>query len=283
MSTQFCLAAAAIAVTTGCALAADLPSHKAPAPIAAPAPPAIWTGFYAGVNAGYAFQSDRSLALSSVSLSPLAPIIAWAAEANGAFPAGADGFIGGGQAGYNFQLGNFVLGFEADFQGIAAGGGGSSAFVAAPFGANTFFSQNTASQSLDYLGTARGRVGYLLTPTLLLYGTGGLAYGGARTSASVFQFSAANGFFGAGSTSASDLLVGWTAGAGAEWKFDRNWSVKLEYLYYDLGRIEQDFILFRPVGPFAASHASARFDGHIVRVGVNYHFDFGPAPVIAKY
>jgi len=283
MSTRICLAGAAIALTTGCALAADLPSRKAPAPIAASAPPAIWTGFYAGVNAGYTFPADRSLSLSSVSLSPLAPIIAWAAEANGVYPAGSDGFIGGGQAGYNFQLGNFVLGFEADFQGLAANGGGSDSLVVGLFGANTFFSDNRASQSLDYLGTARGRVGYLLTPTLLLYGTGGLAYGGARTSASVLQFSSTNGFFGAGSTSASELLVGWTAGAGAEWRFDPNWSVKLEYLHYDLGRLEQDFILFRPVGPFAASHTSARFDGHIVRVGVNYHFDFGPAPVIAKY
>jgi len=271
-----------IALTTGCAVAADLPSRKAPAPLAVAAPP-LWNGFYAGLNAGYAFRADSGLALSAVPLSPLAPIVAWAAEAHGLLTAGSDGFIGGGQAGYNFQLGDFVLGFEADFQGLATGGGGSDTLVAGLFGANTFFSDNRASKSLDFLGTARARVGYLLTPTLLLYGTGGLAYGGARTDASVFQFSSANGFFGAGSTSASDLLIGWAAGGGAEWKFDRNWSVKLEYLHYDLGRLEQNFTLFRPVGPFAAAHTSARFDGHVVRVGVNYHFDFGPAPVIAKY
>ncbi|WP_036292881.1 outer membrane protein [Methylosinus sp. PW1] len=271
MSTRFCLAGAMLALASGGAVAADLPSRKAPAPIAAPAPP-LWTGFYAGVNAGYTFQSDSSLALSSTSLSPLAPIIAWAAEANGLFRAGSDGFIGGGQAGYNYQLGDFVLGFEADFQGLATGDGGSDTLVTARFAANTFFSDNRASKSLDFLGTARGRVGYLATPTLLLYGTGGLAYGGVRSAASVFQFSANNGFFGAGATSASDLLIGWAAGGGAEWKFDPNWSVKLEYLRYDLGRLEQSFTLFRPVGPFAASHTSARFEGHVVRVGVNYHF-----------
>ena len=97
------------------------------------------------------------------------------------------------------------------------------------------------SYSLDYLGTVRARVGYLLTPALLAYGSGGLAYGQANliTQTSLFAAapSGALAGFAAGSANYSNLLVGWTAGGGMEWMFHPNWSVKAEYLYYDLGAV----------------------------------------------
>ena len=99
--------------------------------------------------------------------------------------------------------------------------------------------------------------------------------------------------FGAGNF--SDTRVGWTAGAGLEWMFWPNWSTKVEYLYYDLGNVTftngvlaTSYLTPRLAGPTlsaaVASQSRTRFDGHIVRVGVNYHFNWGaPAPVYAKY
>jgi outer membrane immunogenic protein len=136
---------------------------------------------------------------------------------------------------------------------------------------------------------------------LLIYGTGGLAYGGVSSSASIFQ---ANNdcssplpgpcLAPAASTSGSrsSTQVGWTAGGGIEWMFLPNWSAKLEYLYYDLGSLTYTLPplvsigeSFRPVtAALVATQASTRFAGNIVRAGVNYHFNWGaPAPVVANY
>jgi len=88
----------------------------------------------------------------------------------------------------------------------------------------------------------------------------------------------------------SNTRVGWTAGGGIEWLFAPNWSVKAEYLYYDLGSVTyglsplQNFnsagTLFTSGSPFSRT----RFTGNIVRAGLNYHFNlWGPGPIVAKY
>ena len=86
---------------------------------------------------------------------------------------------------------------------------------------------------------------------------------------------------------ASSAQVGWTAGAGLEWMFARNWSAKMEYLYYDLGSvsISGPLQLYSERGTsYGASQSSAQFNGHVVRTGLNYHFGSStPAPVLAKY
>jgi outer membrane immunogenic protein len=97
-----------------------------------------------------------------------------------------------------------------------------------------------ASKSMDYFGTVRGRIGFLATPTLLVYGTGGLAYGGIHSSTLIGQAitgapAVPNIYSAFGSV--SNTRVGWTAGGGVEWLFLPNWSIKLEYLYYDLGSV----------------------------------------------
>lgn len=158
---------------TAPAAAADL-SYPAPAAYA-PAPVFTWTGFYIGANAGYGWgEADYS------------PDV--------------DGFIGGLQAGYNWQgAGPLVLGIEADLQYADVS---SSAFT------------------LDYFGTVRARLGYAFDQ-FLVYGTGGFAYG--------------RGTFETFGLSNSQNQFGWTVGAGAEYAIDNNWSVKGEYLYLDLG------------------------------------------------
>lgn len=278
---------AALWTPLAAALAADLPSHKEPPPAFVPPPPVLsWTGFYVGLNAGYTFSDSKSVRIASSPLLPSAGIVAWAAGANAIAPVQTDGFIGGGQIGYNLQFANsLVAGLEADIEGVASDRGSATAATAVPFQTNTFFTTLTTRRTLDYLGTVRGRLGFLFTPSLLIYGTGGLAYGGVQTSASVLQFSAANGFFGAGASSSSDTRVGWTAGGGAEWLFLPNWSAKIEYLYYDLGSAVSRFVLVGPPAPipFAASQSTSRFNGHIVRAGLNYHFNLGSDLVLARY
>ncbi|MEF3365862.1 outer membrane beta-barrel protein [Methylocystis sp. 9N] len=293
-------AAMALALMAGTAVAADLPHYKAPLP-PPPPPPPLWTGFYVGLNAGYTWSNSSNIStvafpvFNASGLGGAVPgSFASAFAATSLIPARSDGFIGGGQIGYNWQFYNsFVAGVEADIQGIAASsnrGATSGAFPVSGFAPITAVSFNQASASLDYLGTVRGRLGWLFTPTLLAYGTGGLAYGGVQTNTNIVQAfanqTAVPGFFGA--TSFSDTRVGWTAGGGLEWMFWPSWSAKVEYLYYDLGSVTQNFTLpsVNNAGTlffFNAGQARTRFNGNIVRAGLNYHFNWGAPPVVAKY
>ena len=158
----------------------------------------------------------------------------------------------------------------------------------------------TSTKRLDYLGTVRGRLGFLFTPTLLVYGTGGLAYGGVSSSTSIAQFNNDCVFFPGNclapasfaSGSFSNSRAGWTVGGGGEWLFAPKWSAKLEYLYYDLGRVTYASApLATGGGSFIPGIVSAvlpahttRFNGHIVRAGINFHFNAPPPPpVYAKY
>jgi outer membrane immunogenic protein len=292
--------AALVLALTGSALAADLPSYKAPPPPPLPPPP-LWTGFYVGLNAGGTWSSSQNTSIGNFPalIGPLDAVGATGAAAlssSGILPTSTSGFMGGGQIGYNWQFYNsFVAGIEADIQGVAASNSRGNGFGAAVVPGNTAFTSVSflsASKSLDYLGTVRGRLGWLFTPTLLVYGTGGLAYGGVSSNTSYFQLfvpfpNGVNPSFGAGSF--SDTRVGWTAGGGLEWMFWPNWSAKVEYLYYDLGRVSYaaaPAALSTTAGAIFGANfgqVSTRFNGNIVRAGVNYHFNWGAAPVVAKY
>jgi outer membrane immunogenic protein len=235
------------------------------------------------------------------------------------------GFIGGGQIGYNYQYGSsIVLGIETDIQGTGIRGTttGSSASQtilrtplpavetpprsAAP-NAGTITSGVSAvavQGGVDWLGTVRGRLGYLVTPTLLLYGSGGLAYGNAW--ANVEQTSIENHFATAdlslypgylnetstwlGGGRQNQILTGWTAGGGIEWMFMQNWSLKAEALYWDLGRMNVETVAYGVTGkPSEFSNnigwgrTSVSYSGVQAKAGINYHFNWGAAPVVAKY
>jgi outer membrane immunogenic protein len=301
------LASVGAMALTGAALAADLPS-RAPPPVYLPPPPVFsWTGLYVGINAGGTWSSSSSVDTSTTDVFGNPALVggpaagfASAALATGSVPVNTSGFIGGGQIGYNYQFNNgflnnsFVVGIEADIQGIAessgsnsvAGQAGISGFPANPIDQTLF-----SNRRQDYLGTVRGRLGFTITPTLLIYGTGGLAYGQTNSSTSITQFvenaaalPSAYSSFG----SISNSRVGWTAGGGAEWLFLPNWSLKVEYLYYDLGSVSyglsplENFNTAGALFTSGAPFSTASFRGNIVRAGLNYHFTF-PAPVVAKY
>lgn len=339
------LSAASLALMTNAAVAADLPARKAEPLL--PPPPPMWTGFYAGLNAGYGWGTNGptapslinagswSVTTTTITFPPQTGIfgnsfLGSALVANSASMT-QSGFIGGGQFGYNYQLNeNFVVGFEADFQGTTYRGGtaiygglnGSSNYTIPPdagiFGNQQGAFLNSVSAGLDFLGTARGRIGYIIGPNILVYGTGGLAYGGAWASVSISGASTltpyayqtgqptapypapSQSYVGGGKS--NNLLVGYSAGGGLEWMFVENWSLKAEALYYNLGNLNVSTtalagpaygqILVNPglavsqaySGSGAITgHTNVNYQGIIARMGVNYHFNWGATPVVAKY
>jgi outer membrane immunogenic protein len=297
------LASAGAMALTGAALAADLPS-RAPPPVYLPPPPIFtWTGLYVGLNAGGTWSNNNTVNTATAdvfgnpALGGPAFGVASAALATASVPAKIDGFIGGGQIGYNFQFANsWVVGLEADIQGIAASNGSTLVFRQAfvpTFPLNPIDQNLSSRRRLDYIGTVRGRLGFTITPTFLVYGTGGLAYGQTKSSTSITQIVESdpilpNHYSSFGSF--SNTRVGWTAGGGVEWLFAPNWSVKAEYLYYDLGSVTyglsplQNFNSGGTLFTSGAPVSRTRFTGNIARAGLNYHFNlWGPAPIVAKY
>lgn len=267
--------ASATALTAAPALAADLGRMPVKAPVAYAPAPFNWTGFYLGLNAGYGFgRNDLRVAPSADAASQ--------AFWNPAFLAGAapsryrleqDGFVGGGQIGYNVQTGMFVWGVEADLQGSGIRDSVDVATITPGF-VPGFFS---ASQQLEWFGTGRARLG-LTTGPALFYVTGGVAFGGVKYNHD-FAFPASNDFH---TVSRKDTEVGWTAGGGVEWAFGNNWSMKAEYLFIDLG----DRSFTSTPGGRAANRATTlttdfRNQYHIARLGLNYRF--GGGPIMASY
>jgi outer membrane immunogenic protein len=259
----------------------------------ASAPPATFaSGFYAGLNAGYSWDSSPSVSTTAIPVQtgldqPLFATfgLAAAASATGVANANADGALGGGQAGYNYLVDRYVLGVETDLQGASMRGKGGFAASApayildAPVGAAA--TATTSEKTLDWFGTLRARGGYLVTPSILAYGTGGFAYGGMtvenRVAAATAPAALALQSIGA-IGHLSTAHVGWTVGGGLEWRFAPAMSLKAEYLYYDLGRLRFDSgavatSLFAVLTNTAALSTTTRFSGQIARVGLNYLFD----------
>jgi outer membrane immunogenic protein len=250
-------------------------------------PPALmrWIGWYVGVNAGYIDSVGRT---NTNALSAPSNNEEWAValvnSATNQFNDGSSGPIGGAQVGYNYQFSpSFVAGLETDFQGTRLRRDHVATNAELTNFGWTAITTSKVSNSLDWLGTVRGRVGVTPTPSLLIYSTGGLAYGRVRSNSQVSFDNSLNFFPGATSGSLSEIRFGWTAGGGFEWMFASNWTAKLEYLYYDLGSVSYSTGAYDSVfGPATvATRTSTRFEGNIARVGLNYKF--GGGPVVAKY
>ncbi|WP_315837406.1 porin family protein [Bradyrhizobium prioriisuperbiae] len=268
-------------MAAGSAVAADL-AYKAPVKVIAPAPVPTWTGFYIGGNVGYGWDASKSSGLGLSTTDPgLQPFVD-ALLAAGSYPASlspnAKGVIGGGQIGYNWQVSpQWLFGLEADIQGSGIKGSDSRTLFPVQFDATS----TSLTKSIDWFGTVRGRIGLLANPQWLIYATGGLAYGDAKLSFNTTDVTSGCivGATICASGSSSGVRVGWTAGGGVEAMLAPNWSAKVEYLYVDLGRRSLD--VPASTGPFVFS-ASADFREHIVRAGINYHFNWG-GPVVARY
>jgi outer membrane immunogenic protein len=213
-----------------------------------------WTGFYLGGVGSYNWQNftfpDQSITQAMT-------------------PAGA---MGGVTVGYDYQVApNWVLGVLGDVQfghiGVTVPNGGVM----------------TEGATEKLFSTARARVGYLVTPSLLLYGTGGVAIAEidqnetCPAGASSFSFCGPAtrtrpNNAGPYSLTASQTYVGGTAGAGLEWMFARGWSTKVEYLFSDFG--SKVFNLGSAPSGVATTPRGITLEQSQVNVGINYKFDW---------
>jgi outer membrane immunogenic protein len=225
-----------------------------------------WTGFYVGGHAGYGW-SDNDVAVSFVDPGSVASVARTVAA--GAIPTRFDldrsGFIGGGQIGYNYQFNpNWVIGVEADIS-FTDWKRSQTINTAVP----AFFPISAfATHDTDWFGTARLRLGYAAS-NWLFYGTGGVAFGqnsygyGQRTIGGPVNIAATS----------SSTDIGWSAGGGIEYGWS-NWTVRAEYLHYDLG--DQSFSVPLNINPAVSFSPTFQNKGDIVRLGVNYRFGAQP-------
>ena len=245
-------AVALIALGTGVAGAADMPVKAPPSPLP---PPFSWTGFYIGGNIGAAWaQRDVTDTLFGLDFS------------NG----GTKGrFIGGGQLGFNYQIGYFVIGAEGDFD-AAASDNNNNITVVGPRGHSIQVVSNDNNNSVL---TAAARFGFAVDH-LLFYGKAGGGLVG-KNSYSVNDLTS-NTFFA--TTSASNTRSGWLLGGGLEWAVTNNWTVKFEYDY--LGLTSQSFTVPGTAIPVLAGDTFNFGNNNIqmVKLGINYLF-----PVTASY
>jgi outer membrane immunogenic protein len=249
------------AMAAGSARAADLPSQKAP-PYIPPPPVMTWTGFYAGLNLGGGWQERNDWNNWGWGWDWNANKWGWGWGWN-ANNGGNGGVVGGGQIGYNYQFNQMlVVGVEADFQGTTIGSNNNNNnwWWLIP----GFWGGNGGAPRIDWYGTVTGRAGITLSsfPTLLIYGKGGFAYGDVRQAWW------------------NTTQTGWTAGGGLEWMFMPNWSAKVEYGYHELSGGNNNGWNWG----WNVNNVNNRTRFHVVRAGVNYHFNWGaPAPVLARY
>jgi outer membrane immunogenic protein len=253
------------------------PASAADMPVKAPPPPPAaiysWTGCYIGGNVGGIWEHDTT-PIGIIDPTGLnAPAFGSGAIPNG-YSYDRGSWLGGGQVGCNYQVTNWVLGIETDFDGTHLNGGQTINTAVPGF----FPITSNVTQKTDWIGTTRGRVGILTSSTTLLYGTAGAAYG--HVADSYFLSNVGGGGPVYSFASDSRTLVGWTAGGGVEVGFGQ-WSVKGEALYYDLGNDTFNrFCTLVGGGPCVVPDTihPARFEnrGVIARVGLNYHFNMGP-------
>jgi outer membrane immunogenic protein len=302
-----------------------LPTIKSPSPSSRMP---MWGGFYAGLNAGYDFGTNNNTnvaawgpqGFSSLfnNIPGTMPLSGVTLAQSGVAGNNQSGFLGGAQGGYNYQISDkYIVGAETDIQGANINGGGS--FVGAGYNVNNINNGSATSiggvkisSGVDWLGTARGRVGYLLTPNLMVYATGGFSFGGVHTNVTNLAYSSyydptfmvpgtppgIQPYFG--STTQKQTLIGWNTGAGAEWMVSDNWSVKTEALYWNLGNMNVATTSVSPAigsaywgvgtsphftlpGQIVVGSASINYQGIIARAGVNYHFNASSTPVVSKY
>ena len=274
MIKKLLLASAATALLTGAASAADLPRRAAPPPVFTPVPVFTWTGAYFGINAGYAFDaSSRTNNTFAVPFPYAAPgtVASFRNRSQ-------DGFSGGGQIGYNWQLtpgSGVVIGVEADAQYLDFGRNRNNAFVSGAVAPGYYLTDPRGLSSLDFFGTVRGRLGYAFDRTLV-YGTGGFAYGSGSADRSFGGFAGNDSF-----------RTGYAVGGGIEYalptdsflNFFRSSAVtlKVEGLYVNLDRNTRNqgaFVINAANNfPVVYNNIGRRDDEFaVIRAGLNYKF-----------
>ena len=226
----------------------DAPSASAP----------IWTGLYIGAHGGYAW--------ADVDYPGAAPYVAPPDPCNGCGPprASLEGGLVGGQLGYNFQIGQVVLGAEVDY---------SFSKLSKSVRDGNYLEQ---THEIDGLGSVRGRLGYAIGG-FLPYVTGGWAWADASVSQScpVKSSVAATGShcysYDQYNLEGSETIQGWVLGGGFEYAAASNWTVRAEYLHYDFGKANYE-LGKAPLTDKTIPTKTIEHDADVFRLGVNYKF-----------
>lgn len=266
------LAAAAVSFASiQCGSAADLGLPLKAAPVAAPAPWS-WTGFYIGGNFGAGWGTTETTANIGTFVAPLISPAALAFQ----LPLSSqtvNGFLGGGQLGYNWQTGVFVLGVEGDFEWEDLKGSGPCLIV---------FQCNVKH---NWTADITGRLGVVAFDRALVYLKGGAAWQHSNYSFgnSISVTAPGTAFSASANASASDTRLGVLLGTGIEYGFLPNWSAKIEYNFMDFGSRTLNFPLSvaatglvlspKTAAAFAAGvPVSIKDFDHVIKAGVNYRF-----------
>ncbi len=284
MIKKFLLASAATALVSTAASAADLP-RRAPPPVFTPVPVFTWTGFYGGLETSYTFTDRQRITTAGVSAVNIANVAALRRPPLTSTET--DGFANiGGTAGYNYQFtpgSGIVVGIanSIDWTDLSK----RTFVLGAPNAGGVVGNPNTFRQSLDWLGTLVGRVGYGFD-RVMVYGMGGLAYGNVFYDANFFNPAGVLAFAGRH----DDFETGYAYGGGIEFalptdsflntfavgkylglKYDAL-TIKAEYLHYDLGSRNVLVAAVPGVGAGVGYISRFRTEGNIVRAGFNYKF-----------
>jgi outer membrane immunogenic protein len=225
-----------------------------------------FAGFYIGGLAGGAWGTfDTSTSTAEVPGGEFSPPAIAAFNAAGPQSIKPGSLIGGFDAGYNWQAGNYLAGVEGDIEWLHLSGSASSGPVIIPGGAGNTFTI-TSSADIDWLATLRGRLGFT-SGDWLFYATGGAAF---TTLHGNFAFSETL-FSSTETASASGSKTGYTVGGGVEMYLWQHWSVKAEYLFVDFGSVSAFGVDTGLIPPYSFTH-SVNLKLNIARLGLNYHF-----------
>jgi outer membrane immunogenic protein len=264
----YCVAGLFIASS---AIAADLPTRKSP-PVFEPSAAFTWTGFYFGGNVGGAFSSN-SFSADPTPGTNINAAAANAATVNGTGKSDRTSFTGGGQAGYNQQFSNLVIGIEGDVEYI----GGRRTRDTGNVAIGGVVIRDVDTMGSDWMATVRARLGWAMDRTLI-YATGGAAFADMQFSRSQ-NWSFADGCAIVGGLNSchngsASNNVGWTAGGGIEYALTNNWILRAEYLYADFGKVKFTTANSGPGfagAPQTITH-SDRNTVQLARIGVDYKF-----------
>ena len=270
MRIGFALAAVTTLVATGSAASAQTS-------------PYAFGGAYIGLNAGAAWGSASYATDPGCLADPAAPAVfcnsapsasavnGTAVAASGSGDLSGAGFTGGIQGGYNWQSGKIVFGGEGDFGAFSFDKSTNATGNFPLVFAGTSYAL-TERASTNWLITLRGRIGYTVTPDLLLYATGGLALTDFHFASGYSDNAVSPGLFsgGTGFGARTDIKAGWVAGGGGEWLLDGPWSIKAEYLYLDFGSMSVAVPTSNTAAFAQTMLVDADLSAQVARIGINY-------------
>ncbi|WP_294643531.1 outer membrane beta-barrel protein [uncultured Aureimonas sp.] len=269
MTMKFLLTSAALVALSAPAFSADVVYEEPAAPVVALAPAYTWTGFYIGGQAGAAFNNESGDVEYNPATGAFFPSTSFVAGDDNSDDAA---FVGGAHVGFDYQIDSLIIGAVADINYIDASTISSYTLGTVATGFDTF----GVSQDINFIATARAKIGFLPTERLAIYATGGVAYADTDVEfVSPGILNATRGF--ATSVRSDNDDVGYAVGGGVDYLVTQNFSVGLEYLYTDIGETNLDVTYTNPLLPIGQqtfeTSSNDDLDFHTVWAKASFRFN----------